>query len=306
MEDVQTIATGFLIPEGPVALADGSVIVVEVAGDRVCRVAPDGTVDEIARPGGGPNGAAIGPDGLLYLCNNGGGYRGRMVDGRVTASYDKSLYVGGSIQTIDIATGACRTLYREGDGVPLLGPNDIVFDTEGGFWFTDLGRPAQTGGWTDGAIYYALPDGSRIMCARSGLTSPNGIGLSPDGSRLYWAETTTGRLCSAEIAGPGTLVGDHGPARTDEVIKALPDDQQLDSLALQADGRVCVGTLGRGGITIFAEDGRSEYLPLDDDLVTNICFGGDDMRTAWITAGYTGRLLRARWPDPGLKLAFNA
>ena len=60
-----------LFPEGPVFMPDGSVIVVEIAGQRLTRVAPDGTKTTIAEMGGGPNGAAMGPDGKIYVCNNG-------------------------------------------------------------------------------------------------------------------------------------------------------------------------------------------------------------------------------------------
>src|ERR1700731_5059401 len=72
MADVRAIATGLRFPEGPVAMADGSVILGEIAGGAVTRVAPDGGKTAIGSAGGGPNGLARGPDGALYLCNNGG------------------------------------------------------------------------------------------------------------------------------------------------------------------------------------------------------------------------------------------
>src|SRR5690349_11698455 len=70
--DIRIIATGLGFPEGPVWMADGSVILGEISGKKVTRVAPDGTKTEIGRAGGGPNGCATGPDGALYVCNNGG------------------------------------------------------------------------------------------------------------------------------------------------------------------------------------------------------------------------------------------
>src|SRR5712672_2320109 len=72
MADVRVMATGLRFPEGPVAMADGSVILGEIAGGAVTRVAPDGGKSAIGSAGGGPNGLARGPDGALYLCNNGG------------------------------------------------------------------------------------------------------------------------------------------------------------------------------------------------------------------------------------------
>ena len=86
----------------------------------------------------------------------------------------------------------------------------------------------------------------------------------------------------------------------------LPGYQMFDSLAVEADGRVCVATLVNGGITVFdPADGSWEQHAFPDPLTTNICFGGPDMRTAFITCSGTGKLYRARWPRPGLKLAHN-
>jgi gluconolactonase len=67
-----------------------------------------------------------------------------------------------------------------------------------------------------------------------------------------------------------------------------------------------VATIVNGGITIFDADGTFEHVPVPDLVTTNICFGGADVTTAWITAGSTGRLYKRSWPRPGLKLAFNA
>ena len=65
------IAEGLAFPEGPVAMPDGSVLFVEIAGGCLSRVLASGKVERVAELGGGPNGAAIGPDGHGYVCNNG-------------------------------------------------------------------------------------------------------------------------------------------------------------------------------------------------------------------------------------------
>ena len=72
MPELREITTGLLFPEGPIAMPDGSVVLVEIARRCLTRVLPDGRKEVVASPGGGPNGAAIGPDGKCYLCNNGG------------------------------------------------------------------------------------------------------------------------------------------------------------------------------------------------------------------------------------------
>ena len=296
----ETIASGLLIPEGPVALSDGSVLLVEVAAGRLDRVTPDGRIEVVADLGGGPNGAAIGPDGLVYVCNNGGSATCELIDGVAHVGLDPARYAGGAIQVVDLADGRHHTLYRDCDGIPLHGPNDIVFDASGGFWFTDFGRPTGDG-QIFGGLFHAYADGSHIRCARRGLLSPNGIGFSPDGGTLYWTDTHTARLWACSIRAPGLLADD------DRVVQTLPGHRMLDSLAVEADGRVCAGTIIAGGITVFdPATGTSEHLALDDPMVTNICFAGPDHRTAWITAAGTGRLLRAEWPRPGLPLAFEA
>ena len=82
--------------------------------------------------------------------------------------------------------------------------------------------------------------------------------------------------------------------------------QLFDSLAVEADGHVCVATIINGGITAITPEGEVEHFPVPDLVTTNICFGGADMRYAWITASATGTLYKTRWPRPGLKLNFNA
>jgi gluconolactonase len=76
-------------------------------------------------------------------------------------------------------------------------------------------------------------------------------------------------------------------------------------MAVDADGNVCVATIINGGITVISPDGSSvEHLPMPDLMTTNICFGGPDLRTAYITLSGTGKLVSTRWRTAGLKLAF--
>jgi gluconolactonase len=278
-------------------MADGSVLVVEVVGGRLTRVGPDGSLDVIAQLGGGPNGAAIGPDGAVYVCNNGG----------------MGTWTPGCIQRVDLATGAFDTLYEASDGERLVAPNDLVFDGNGGFWFTDLGRSR---GGQLGAIHHAMADGSRITNVVPKVHEPNGIGMSPDGTRLYWAQTTMRMVQQRAITGPGTVAPSNGVGiraalagielDPSAVLAGLPGYCQLDSLAIEAGGNVCVGTLLDPGITVITPEGDHELVrlpaPIADSMVTNICFGGADLRTVYVTLSTSGQLLRARWPRPGLAL----
>lgn len=302
--DIELVAEGFEFPEGPIAMADGSIILTEIKGQRLTRVTPDGKKETVAETGGGPNGAAIGPDGKIWVTNNGGSFHFHDVGGLMIPGPTPPEHTGGMIQKVDIKTGKVETVYDSCDGKRLVGPNDIVFDKSGGMWFTDHGCSTPEGR-KFGGLYYATPDGKHISRQREGLISPNGVGLSPDEKTVYVADTNLGRLWGFEVASTGVLA-EGPPFQPGRVVCNLPGYQLLDSLAVEAGGKVCVATIINGGITAFDEDGTTEHYPFPDILCTNIVFGGDDMRTAWITASGTGKLYKARWPRPGLKLNFNA
>ena len=109
---MREIASGLLFPEGPIAMPDGSVILVEIARGTLSRVTPDGKIEVIAETGGGPNGAAIGPDGAVYICNN-GGFEWHDVNGLLFAGDIAEDYSGGRIERVDLAAGKVEVLYTE-------------------------------------------------------------------------------------------------------------------------------------------------------------------------------------------------
>jgi gluconolactonase len=305
MPDLVEVASGLAFPEGPIAMPDGSVVLVEMFGPRLTRVQPDGSKETIAEIPGGPNGAAVGPGGLIYVCNNGGRFTktdmggGLVFPGAVTMAN----YIGGRIQTVDPATGAVEDLYTECDGRPLRAPNDLVFDAHGGFYFTDHGlvddeaRVHHMAG-----LYYAMADGSSIREILFPSDDPNGIGLSPDGSTLYWAETWRGRILQREVLAPGQL-SEPGLVDPSQCLYGFPGLQLLDSLAVDGDGNVCVATIVNGGVSVISPKGELiDFVGTGDVITTNVCFGGDDLTTAYITASTTGRLLKTTWPRPGAKL----
>jgi gluconolactonase len=305
IERVRVVADGLRFPEGPVAMADGSVILVEIEAGTITRVAADGTKSTVARPGGGPNGLALGPDGALYLCNN-GGFLWHDEPGMLRPVGTPADYSGGRIERIDIATGAVTRLYDSCDGRRLRGPNDIVFDAHGGFYFTDLGK-VRGRERDQGAVYYALADGSRIVEIAFPVLTPNGIGLSPDGKVLYVAETETGRLWAFDVEAPGVVRKQPFPSpHGGRLVIGLPGFQRFDSLAVDAAGNICVATLITGAISVIAPDGRLlRQAMMPDIYTTNICFGGPDLRTAWITLSGIGQLVSVSWPEPGLRLNFG-
>lgn len=300
--EIRTLAEGLEFPEGPVALADGSVILVEIAAGTVTKIAPDGAKTVVARPGGGPNGAAIGPDGKCYVCNN-GGFEWLVEGGRKRPFLQARDYSGGRIERIDLATGVVECLYRAVGEVPLKGPNDLVFDRNGGLYFSDLGK-VRAREMDRGAVYYARADGSGITEVAFPMVTPNGIGLSPDEKTLYVAETEPGRLWAFDIVEPGVVRKEPWPSpHGGRLVVGVGGYQRFDSLAVDAEGRICVATLINGGITVISPDGRHvEHHPMPDPMTTNICFGGPGLRTAFITLSWTGRLVAVDWPVAGLKL----
>nr|WP_202096133.1 SMP-30/gluconolactonase/LRE family protein [Sphingomonas aliaeris] len=297
-----TIATGLRFPEGPVAMPDGSIILVEIAAGRITRILPDGGKQIVAEPGGGPNGLAIGPDGKLYCCNNGGfEYLDR--NGLLIPHGQARDYSGGRIERIDLETGAIETLYKDGDfGCTLRGPNDIVFDAHGGFWFTDHGKTRQRERDVTG-IFYAKADGSFLQEVVFPSENPNGIGLSPDGNTLYAAETYTCRLMAFRVTAPGKVDQTAGLGGAGIPLYRPAGYKFFDSLGVDSAGNICVATIGESGISVISPTGELvDFVATPDPFTTNICWGGPDLRTAYITLSGTGQLVSMDWPRPGLKL----
>jgi gluconolactonase len=305
---MELVTDGLRFPEGPVAMDDGSIILVEIAAGRITRVQPDGTKEIVAEPGGGPNGLAIGPDGKLYVCNN-GGFNYVESNGMLAPHGIAEDYSGGRIERIDLATGEVETLYKSGDfDCVLRGPNDIVFDAHGGFWFTDHGKQDfETRCHDIVGIFYAKADGSHLEEVIFPSYNPNGVGLSPDGKTLYAAETYTCRLTAFNIIAPGKVDDTAGPGGPGIPLYRPAGYKFFDSLGMEECGNICVATIGECGISVVSPSGELvEFVETDDIFTTNICWGGADMRTAYICLSGTGRLVKTEWARPGLRLEHNA
>lgn len=306
MSKLRVIATGLEFPEGPVVMPDGSVVLVEIRAQKLTRVYPDGRKETVAKIPGGPNGAAMGPDGKCYICNNGGFSwsqgRGALMPGAPALSE----YLGGSLQRVDLTTGKIETLFERCSDRKLNGPNDLVFDKQGGLWFSDLGK-RRARDMDVGAVYYMKPGASELVEAVPAMLPANGIGLSPDEKTVYVAETPTSRLWAFDIGAPGEIKP--GPViyrgEIGRPLAGLGGYQMFDSLAVEASGNVCVATLVSGCISVIAPDGKLvEQVPTGDHVTTNIAFGGPDLKTAYITLSGKGELVAMDWPRGGLPLNF--
>ena len=308
---IRHITSGLQFPEGPIAMDDGSVLLVEIARGTLSRVTPDGRVHVVSQMGGGPNGAAIGPDGAVYVCNNGGFEYTTEIDGCLRPIAQARDYAGGRLERVDLATGRFERLFDAVDGVGLRGPNDIVFDDQGGFYFTDLGK-VRAHEMDHGGVYYAGAGGAAPRTIARPALTPNGVALSPDGRTLYYAETAGARLWAFDIEAPGQVRKHPWPSpHGGRMLVASPGGQfqRFDSMAVDAHGNLHVATLMHGGITRRSRPmvRRHHHLPLDDRFVTNLCFGGRDMRTVYVTLSGSGRLIAIDgWPTAGLRLSYNA
>jgi len=332
----EVLATGLEYPEGPIACDDGSVLLVEVRGGTLTRVRPDGSKETVAHLGGSPNGAARGPGGKIYVCNS-GGFVWIPVPLPPAPVTDQTLWItgpqppdyrGGSIQRVD--GGTVETLFTEFESedpvtkkpvtLPLKGPDDLVFDAHGGFWFTDWGKSRMRDRDVTG-VCYVPPDGAKAMEKLFPLSAPNGIALSPGGDRLYVAETYSRRVLYWELdpKTPGQVLRNESTIGGSYLLSAaLPGQGILDSMAVDEEGNVYVATMlpegddpkTNGGITILSPKGEVlQFLEIDIGrpvpLPSNICFGGEDCKTAFVTCGGSGQLVSIRMSVPGLKLNFS-
>jgi gluconolactonase len=300
------LATGLGFPEGPVFADDDSVLVVDMDGGRVVRV-KDGAVSVVATPGAGPNGLALVDSTTAVIANN-GGFLWTEVNGRripidhATHTNEPAGFTGGRIEQVDLSTGKTITLHDRYQGRPLRGPNDLVFDSVGGLWFTDHGK-GRFESVDRGALYYAPPGGGDLRQVAFPLLGPNGVGISPDDSVVYVAETHTGRLWAWDLATPGEVkpaAGSLAVRHGGRCVAATP--YSFDSLAVEADGRIAIGAIA-DGIVVLTPDGEEvDVHPIPGDVTTNIAFGGPDMTTAVMTLSRSGQLAQCSWPRPGLRL----
>jgi gluconolactonase len=296
--DFEVVAEGLGFPEGPIAMPDGSVIFVELFGGRLWRAWGNNKKEVISEVGAAPAGAAIGPDGAVYITNCG------ELDKEKFKNLPGPAY-GGHIQRVDLATGRCERLYDSCNGNVLSAPDDLVFDATGNIWFTNIGRGFERSR-EYGGLYYCSPDGRMIVEAHYGGLSYNGIGLLPGEQSVVVADMITARLLKFDLDGPGKIKAAAPGSRTPaQLVATVPGDCELDSLAVLASGAVVIGTLFQGGLTTVRPNGDVEQLRIPDTYVTNIAFGGDDMQTAFVTLSQSGRVVKMRWPEPGLRLNFG-
>lgn len=302
--DIEIVAEGLRFPEGPIAMNDGSVIVVEIGGRSLSRVTPAGEIVVIADLGGGPNGAALGDGDWCYVCNSGGWIYEEYAPGLKRAIGQSET--PGWIERVNLHTGEVERICEAVEGARLQSPNDLVFDRQGGFYFTDHGKRLN-GRQGLGGVYYVSADGAARAVVRE-MTTANGVGLAPDEKTLYVAETATRCVWAFDLDRPGEISPRSFPpaANGGRLLVGLPGYNRLDSMAVDIEGHVCVASLVNGGVWDIAPDGKTaRHFAIDDHFTTNVCFGGPDLRSVYVTMSASGRLGRFAWPRPGYPLNFG-
>jgi gluconolactonase len=286
----RVVATGLSFPEGPSMGSDGSIFVVELAGRRVTRVQPDGAKETFATIEGSPNGSAFGADGALYICNNGGRWAAETSTGGIwgPGGYPASIQRILPDRTIETVVSAI-------DGSPLNSPNDICFGPDGGFWFTDPIWPDEHGVCAPGDLGYARPSGEAVRI-HTELEMPNGLGVTDDGSTLLVTASRTFTIHAFPILGPGRLGKAHHFATLDNGV--FPD-----GICFDVAGRVLCAGHGGSLIYVFSSSGELEdKIDMEDIDISNLCFGGPNNRTLYVTESDMGRVAAIEWHTTGMTL----
>lgn len=285
-------SSGFMAPEGPVALGDGSWLIVEGGADRGCvtHISPDGENKKIIKKTGRPNGLAIDSKGIIWVAES------------KTPSLLR-LTMEGKAEVV--ATGC--------DGEAFLFPNDLCFGPDGAIYLTDSGvfidefapnnqiRPDYMSVKYDGRVYRVDVGTGKINKLDNGIKFTNGIAFGPD-NLLYVNETLTGNIyryagLTGGVAGPRSLFGN--------VIRpnSPPGWKGPDGMAFSTDGKLYVAVFGQGDVTVLGNDGSVvERIPTAGKLPTNVAFALPGRKRLHITEYELGQMEVAEVPTDGLAL----
>lgn len=283
---IELIKEGFNGTEGPVALPDGALAFTETTGNRITRIAQNGSTSTFLENSNGSNGLAISAEGEIYAV--------QVLDPKVGIVYPPER---------------ARTLAARYDGAPFGRPNDIVLDRKGGVYFTDSGvnppaagaapAPAPAEKPAKPAVYYISNEAGLTRLAAD-IERPNGIQLSPDEKILYVANTFGEYVLAYDILGEGKV----GPRRNFAKLEGYRKTETggtsgADGLAVDAEGRVYVAS--NVGIQVFSSKGEPLGTIALPKQPQNIAFAGPDKKTlyavgrgaaykiATLAQGFTGR-----------------
>jgi gluconolactonase len=257
---VELLAGDCKFTEGPTTDAAGNVYFTDQPNDRILKWSVDGRLSTFAQPAGRANGMCFDAGGNLIAC----------------ADEKNEMWL---IPAASVAKGTLegkRVLFSEYAGKRLNGPNDVWCHPDGSLYFTDpfYKRPWWT--WDqmpqDGQhVYRAAPDRKTLTRVADTLKQPNGIVGTPDGRTLYVADIGDRKTYRFAIRPDGSLAE-----------RTLFCELGSDGMTLDAEGNLYL--TGRG-VTVFDQTGRQiENIPVPEGWTANVCFGGADRQTLFITA----------------------
>ena len=250
---VEKLAGGFKFTEGPAADAAGNVFFTDQPNDRILKWSLDGKLSTYMQPCGRSNGLCFDAEGNLWAC----------------ADEKNELWC------ID-PSGKVTVVVKRYQGKLLGGPNDVWIRPDGGVYFTDpfYKRPY----WKRGpqqqdrqGVYYLTPDRQKLIRVADDLLQPNGVIGTPDGKILYVADIRAKKTYAYDVQPDGKLAG-----------KKLFCELGSDGMTIDNEGNVYL--TGRG-VTVFDPSGKQiEQIAVDARWTANVCFGGKDRQTLFITA----------------------
>jgi gluconolactonase len=254
--------------EGPSFDRAGNLYVTDIPFGRIFRISPQGRVELVAEYDGEPNGLKIRADGRIFITD----YR-------------------NGIMELDPKAGAVTPVIERRYSERFSGVNDLFFADNGDLYFTDQGRT----GYHDptGRVFRMTPSG-RLECLLDSGINPNGVVTNLDETVLYVAMTNANAVWHL------ALMSDGGITAVGNMIQ-LSGGIGPDGLALTAEGGLTVAQPGMGAVWIFSRRGEPLYRvnSCGSDLVTNIAYGGADMRSLYMTDSGLGQVLVARVPVAG-------
>ena len=259
---IREIAAGLQFPEGPIAMPDGSILLVEIRRGTLTRVDARAARRGGRRPRRRTERGRDRPRRSRLRLQQRRLRMARAQRHRRSPATSRRATAAAASRRSTSPLARSRSLYRRCGDLRSRAPTTSCSIRSGGFWFTDHGKNRARDRDRTG-VFYARPDGSSIVEAIFPMDGPNGLGLSPAEDRLYVVETSTGRLFYWDLDGPGSIRRNPRSPNGGHFLAGVGGLQLFDSLAVDADGNVCVATIVNGGITVISPQGEVlEHVPM--------------------------------------------